>query len=221
MPLDANVLLRDGSTADLAESESAPTSTTINADGALVYDMRKTAYGGIVAVLNCPAAPTAFADTLIVLVQVSDHIATDFKTIATFPTLYALNRRLRVTSTTAFVTSDIGTTLTGTTTSDAGVIRWYDKALETVGGVGDVIVSQVAADSDFDNASEAFTTSGTGAGTMNKASELTEYLSYGNYAMRFSSNKRYVRGQLTVTTGGGWGATILALTNHWPLGSSQ
>ena len=90
MPLDANMLLRDGSTADLQTGESAATSTTINGDGARVIDLGKTGSKGVLVVLNLPAAPTAFADTLLVTIQVSDYESTDFKAIATFPTLYAL-----------------------------------------------------------------------------------------------------------------------------------
>ncbi len=215
MPLDANMLLRDGLTADLQTGESAATSTTINADGAKVIDLGKSGAKGIVVVLNLPSAPTAFADTLLTTIQVSDYESTDFKAIATFPTLYALNRRLTIIATTAFVASDIGTTATGGTTSDDGVIRWYDRALETIGGVGDLVVSQVAADSDFDDVDEAITTSGTGAGTMQKASVLTEYLSFGNLAVRLMTDKRYIRGLFTASGGSNFGKALCGITNAW------
>ncbi len=214
MPLDANMLLRDGSIADLETGESAATSTTINADGAKVIDLGKTGSKGVLVVLNLPAAPTAFADTLLVTIQVSDYESTDFKAIATFPTLYALNRRLTVKTTTAYVAASIGATVTGGTTSDAGVIRWYDRALETIGGVGDLVVSQVAADSDFDNATENLT-GGTGVSDMQKVSVLTEYLSFGNYAVRLMTDKRYIRGLFTASGGSNFGAAVCAITNAW------
>ncbi len=214
MPLDANTLLRDGSTADLATGESAATSTTIDANGAKVIDMGKSGAKGIVVVLNLPAAPTAFADTLLVTIQVSDYESTDFKAIATFPTLYALNRRLTVKTTTAYVAASIGGTVTGGTTSDAGVIRWYDRALETIGGVGDLVVSQVAADSDFDDASENLT-GATGVSDMQKASVLTEYLSFGNFAVRLMTDKRYIRGEYTASAASNFGAAVCAITNAW------
>lgn len=216
MPLDTNMLLRDGVTAVVDDAELAVVSTTINAEGAKVLDVKGTGAKGMLAVMVCPSAPTAFADTLGVAIQASDYISTDYKTVASFPTLYALNRRLNVTAVTAFAEADIGKTLNGTTTTDDGVIRWYDTALETIGGIGDIVVSQVAADSDFDDEDEAVdATAGTGDGTMNKVSELTEYLSYGIYAVRFVTTKRYVRASLTVSGGAGWGLVLIGLTDHW------
>lgn len=213
-PLDADMILRDGSTADLETGESAPTSTTKDGDGARVIDLGKTGERGVLIVLNLPAAPTAFADTLLVTIQVSDYESTDFKAVATFPTLYALNRRLNVKATTAYVAADIGQTVTGGSTTDAGIIRWYDRALEVVGGVGDLVVSQVAADSDFDNATENIT-GGTGVSDMQKVSVLTPYLSYGNYSVRLVTNKRYVRGQFTASAGSNFGAVVCGITNAW------
>jgi len=143
MPLDDDMLLRTGAV-DLDNSEAVAVSETANADGAKVLDIRKTGAKGMVAVMNLPDAPTTYADTLAAVIQASDYVSTDFKTIASFPTLYALNRRLRVVSTTAFVAADIGQTQLGGDTGDQGVLRWYDRALETVGGEGDLIVSMLA-----------------------------------------------------------------------------
>lgn len=213
-PLDASMLLRDGTTSDLQTGESAPTSTSKDGDGAKVIDLKKTGAMGIIVLMNLPAAPTAFADTLTAIVQVSDYESTDFKTVANFPILYALNRRLTVKTTTGYVEADIGQTVTGGDTSDAGVIRWYDTALETVGAVGDIIVSQVAADSDFDDVDEQLT-GGTGVSNMQKASVLTEYLSYGNFALRVVTEKRYIRTSLTATGGSNFGAVVVGLTNGW------
>lgn len=215
MPLDSSMLFRDGTTADLEPpGETAPTSLSVDAYGAYVLDIRKTGSKGMVAVMVCSTAPTAHADTLTVNLQVSDHLTTDWKTIASWPVLYALNRRLHVKTTTAYVAASIGQTVTGGDTTDAGVIRWFDPALLVIGGEGDLVVSQVAADSYFDDVDENLT-GGTGVSDMLKASELTRFLSYGVFPLRFVTTKRYARCYPVVTTGGSWGATLIGLVDDW------
>lgn len=214
MPLDNDMLLRTGAV-DCDAAEPAVVSTTADAYGAKALDVKKTGAKGMVAVMVLPTAPTTYADTLAVTIQASDYMSTDYKTVASFPTLYALNRRLRLVSTTAFVAADIGQTMTGQTTGDTGVLRWYDRALETIGGEGDIIVSMVAADDLFDDASEAVHSGSTGRGTMQKASELTEYLSYGIYAVRFVTSKRYVRASLTPSAGCNFGGILIGIVDDW------
>ena len=216
MPLDADSILRDG-TIDLDNSEVTAVSETRNGDGAVVLDIRKTGIMGIVAVMVCPDVPTAAADTLAASIQASDHVSADFKDVASFPTLYALVRRLRIQATTGFAAADIGDTITGTDTGDTGTLRWYDQALETVGGVGDLLVELDAAGDAFDDVDEVITSGGTGVGAMNGAiSGITQALSYGVYAVRFVTQKRYVRVSNTPSAGANWGSVLVGLTNHWP-----
>jgi len=216
MPFDSNLILRDG-TVDLDNNEAAAVSETANADGAKVLDIRKTGTMGLVAVLVLPDAPTTYGDTLSAVIQASDHVSADFKTIASFPTLYALMRRLRITATTAYVPADIGQTQTGGTTGDTGVLRWYDKALETIGGTGDLLVSMVAADDVFDDVDETITSGGTGVGTMQKAAVADKGLSYGIYVVRFVTNKRYIRYLGAPSAGSNFGDVECLLTNAYDL----
>ncbi len=216
MPLDADSILRDG-LVDLDNAEAIAVSETRNGDGAVVLDIRKTGIMGIVGVMVCPDVPTAAADTLAATIQASDHVSTDFKDVASYPTLFALVRRLRIQATTAFVEADIAASATGGTTGDTGTIRWYDKALETVGGVGDLLVELDAATDTFDDVDEVITSGTTGVGTMNGAiSSITQALSYGIYTVRFVTQKRYVRVSSIPSAGSNWGKVLVGLTNHWP-----
>ena len=215
-PLDADMLLRDG-LVDLDNAEAVAVSETRNDDGAVVIDLKKTGSRGVVVVMNLPATPSAAGDALAAVIQSSDYVSTDFKTLANFPTLYALNRLLTIKATTAFVASDIGRTATGTTTADTGVIRWYDRALETVGGVGSLIVTSDAAGDLFDDVDEIITaTSGSGVGTMNgEAAPATERLSFGNYAILVRTEKRYIRYSGVPDAGSNWGKALVGITNDW------
>jgi len=216
MPLDADSILRDG-LVDLDNSEVTAVSETRNGDGAVVLDIRKTGIMGIVAVMVCPDIPTAAGDTLAAVIQASDHVSTDFKDIASFPTLYALVRRLRIVSTTGFVAADITGSITGGTTADTGTLRWYDKALETAGGIGDILIELDAAGDAFDDVDEVITAGTTGVGAVNGViSSITQALSYGVYSVRLVTQKRYVRVSNTPSGGSNWGKVLVGLTNHWP-----
>jgi len=150
-------------------------------------------------------------------------VSANFATIASFPVLYAYMRLLKVKATTAFVATDVGRTLTGGTTGDTGVIRWYDPVLETNGTTGHILVSMAAADDLFDDVDETVTaTSGTGIATMIGAAIAVTNLSYGRRSVRFTTRKRYVRASLTVSAGGNWGNVEIYLVNEdedvlqWP-----
>ncbi len=216
MPLDADSILRDG-LVDLDNAETTAVSETRNGDGAVVLDIRKTGIMGIVAVMVCPDVPTAAADTLSGSIQASDHVSTDFKDVASYPTLFALVRRLRIVSTTGFVAADITGSITGTDTGDTGTLRWYDRALETVGGIGDILIELDAAGDAFDDVDEVITAGTTGVGAVNGViSSITQALSYGIYTVRFTTQKRYVRVSNTPSAGANWGKVLVGLTNHWP-----
>jgi hypothetical protein len=122
--------------------------------------------------------------------------------------LTALVRKLPAcTATTAFVPADIGQILAATTdsASDGGVIVDYEKALETIGGVGDILVAMSDANDDYSTAGDTLTSASTGVATQGVASFLTAQRSYGIYVVRFSTTRRYVRFNGTVSTGGSWG----------------
>jgi len=229
MPFDANLVLVDGSVDLIPTTDTAPTSTTRDATtGAAVIDLGTTVRprGGsegaihLTATLILPSAPTTYADTLTVTVEQSDdagNAAAAWETIGAFPVLYALTRLLSITVTTAFVAADIAETLTGGTTGDTGVIRWMHPDLYTIGNTANMIVAMVGADDLFDDVDEAVSSGGTGVGTMNGAGvvEAKPRLSGPNTFTRgFSVTKRYVRGNLTVSTGGNFGAVQMLLSPY-------
>jgi len=221
MARDANLILRDG-TVDLDAAEAAATSTTANSDGAKVVDLGGTVKPrgdneGVMtmaAVLVLTDIPTTYADTLAVTLQQSDHEAFGYETIATFSTLYAYTRMLPITVTTAFVSTDIGQTVTGGTTGDTGPILWMHPDLLTVGNTGYLIIGMDGADDLFDDASEALTTGGTGAGTMNGVSFVERKPRLGGpntFIRRCAITKRWVRGVYTASAGSNFGGVELFL----------
>jgi hypothetical protein len=221
MPFDNSLILRDGSV-DLDTNEVVAVSTTANDDGAKVLDLGGTCKprGGnegvmdIAAVMVLPDIPTTYADTLAVEIQQSDHETFGYETLVTFPTLYAYTRLLKVTVTTAFVSSDIGATLTGVTTGDTGVIRWIHPDLLTVGKVGYIIVTMVGSDDLFDDEDETLTSSDTGVATMSGVAIVEPRPTLGgpnHHVRRCAITKRYVRGSFTPSAGSNFGGAQLML----------
>ena len=171
------------------------------------------------ASLVLPSIPTDYADTLAVYIEQADTpTGSPWERIASFPTLYAYTRVLSVLVVTAFVAGDIGKTLLGGTTGDQGVIRWMHPDLYTIGNTANMIIAMAAADDLFDDVDEAVdATAGTGDGTMNGASVVPEFPTLGGpntYIRAFSATKRYIRGNLTASTGSSWGAVQLLLTPY-------
>ena len=78
---------------------------------------------------------------------------------------------------TNFVSGDIGNTITGATTGDTGTILDYDNATY------EIWVRMDAAGDLFDNATEAYTQSGTGAGTATAISTTGEHLFANPYTL--------------------------------------
>ena len=78
---------------------------------------------------------------------------------------------------TNFVTGDIGNTLTGAVTSDTGTILDYDNTAHKIW------VRMDAAGDLFDNGTEAYTQSGTGAGTATAISTTGEHLFANPYTL--------------------------------------
>lgn len=216
MPFDADLILRDG-LVDLDANEAAAVATTVNADGAYALDLKKTAVKGMAAVIVLPTAPTTYADTLAVSIQESDHVDGDYKTIASFPTLYAMMRRIKASaSVAAAVIGDIGQVLTGGTTTDTGEIRFIEEALYTLNGKGYIYVTMQGADDLFDDDDEAITSAGTFSGVVDgEAAVVSTFLSGANfYVCRFASNKRYIRGLFTASAGSNFGKVFCGLTPY-------
>lgn len=216
MPFDNNLVLRDG-TIDLDPNEVVAAAITANADGAKVLDIRKTGPRGLVAVLICPTAPTDYLDVLDVVIQDSDNPDVGFAALATFPTKYAYMYRVRGVATQAFAAADLADYLVSTAGgSDTGIIRWYDKLLETVGGEGDILCEATDSGDIYDDVAGDTLTSGGGDGIATQlliAGARCRAMSYGVYALRFFTYKRYIRALFTVSSGGNWGNVQLLLTN--------
>ena len=221
-PFDADLVLIDGSIALTPALDTPATSTTRDATtGAVVLDLgdKVFAKGGfpaavrhLVATIILTGAPTDYADTLTSIIQQSDHETFGYENVVTFPTIYAFTRVLSILVTTAFASGDIGATLTGGTTGDTGVIRWFHPDLLTVGKTANLILSMDAAGDLFDDDDEVVTSGVTGAGTMNGVAIAQEIPTLGgpkDYHRAFSITKRYVRANLTVTTGGSFPAQVM------------
>ncbi len=221
---DANLVLMDGSVALDPTSDAEIASETRDAYGKIVLDIKGSGEQGLVAVMVLPTAPTTYADTLTAAIQHSNAVADGWETLADFPVLYALVREVWCTATTAFVSTDRGLVLTATTdsASDGGVILDFDDALLTVGGYGRIFVKMSDANDDYSTAGDTLTaTSGTGVGTQGAAAALTRQYSYGIYAVRFQTNRRYVRPSVTVSTGGDFGKVAMLLTSRYPVNAIQ
>ena len=76
MPFDENLMLLDGSIDLSASTDTAPTSTTRDADtGAAVLDIRKTGRKGLAAVLICVDSANGTDDTLTAFIECSSVAA--------------------------------------------------------------------------------------------------------------------------------------------------
>ncbi len=215
---DDELILKDGSVA-LDENDTSAVTLAINADGNYVRDIKKTGKSGLYAVLICPTSPTTYSDTLDVYIQASHHITDGWETVAQFPRLYTYMREVKCTPTTLFVSTDIGLILTATTdsASDGGVIIDFDHKMISEYTLQKILVKMSDADDDYSTAADTLTaTSGTGVGTQGVASVRTAERSYGIFAVRFQTDRRYVRGLFTVSSGGAWGLAECYITNSPP-----
>jgi len=216
MPFDENLILRGKYTTaviDLEPTEAVAVSLTVNSDGAKCLDLKETGAKGMAAVLTVPAEPTTYADILTAIIEASDHLDRNWATVADFPVLNALMRKIKLTATTAFVASDIGKTITKDTSLDAGVILTIDEALFTEGGSGYILLSMIdSADLFTLDANVGLTTDGTGAGDLTASGLAVPTV--GESIVRFTTDKRYVRGKYTVSTGGNFGKVEVLLAYH-------
>jgi len=231
MAYDASGVLIDGTIVLTPSTDTPAISLTRDAaTGGAVIDLKGTGAKGLCAVMNLPSKPTTYDDTLTGFIEESDLLGEPtstwktWQTVASFPIVYAMIREIWVTATTAFVSSDVGRVLTATTdsASDGGHIIAFDPALLVIGGYGKIILAMSDANDDFSTAGDTVTaTSGTGVGTQGIASQVTPVASVGvpgQYVTRFVATKRYIRANLTVSTGGSYGLVSVLLTDEaaWP-----
>ena len=220
MTIDSLGIIRDG-TVDLDASEALAIALTANADGAKVLDIKETGAFGLAAVMYLPSTPTTYADTLTVHIQASDELAGNYVTIASFPVLYTYLWKVPIVAdTAAAVEADIGLKLTGGATADTGVIVHIDDALFTLNGEGYIICAQDDVGDTFDDDDEALTAAtGTLDGTQNGAvgaevtdiGELAKYSAPGTHVVRFSTDKRYIRGHFTASAGSNFGKALVVI----------
>lgn len=224
MAFDESGVLIDGTIVLTPTTDTPAVSLTRDAaTGGAAIDLKKTGHKGLCAVMICPSKPTTYDDTLAGFIEESDLLGepTALKTwerVADFPVVNAMLRELYVTATTAFVASDVGRILTATTdsASDGGHIVSFDPALLVVGGYGKVVIAMTDANDDYSTAGDTVTaTSGTGVGTQGAASVVTPVNGGipGTYVTRFTATKRYIRANLTVSSGGSYGLVSVLLTD--------
>lgn len=203
MPFDTLGILRNGLVA-LAPAEAAAVAVTVDANGAYAVDIKQTGVRGLAAVMFLPTEPTTYADTLTASIEASDHLDRNWETVASFPVLTALVRKVKLIATTGFAIADITGTMLEGTTSDAGVVLAYDEALATADGIGYVTYAMVDALDIFASLTETVTAGTTGVGTEQGEVALV-VPTVGIYVARFATDKRYVRGLYTVSAGGAFG----------------
>ena len=204
MPFDNNLVLRGkgsgGALVDLDQADVAAVSTSVNADGNAVIDLRNTRNKGLTAVLILTEAADsdAYDDEATISIEASDELDRHWKEVARFPRLYAHIAKVYITATTPFVASDVGKVLTESGTTDSGAILFISDGLFTTGiNGGYVLAERDVADDTFDDSigQTETATSGAGIGTKATATELglSVQMQPGIFTVQFKTNKRYVR----------------------------
>lgn len=224
MPFDNSLILRDG-TVDLAVAEATapPTLLTADAYGAKCLDLKETAVKGLAAVMVVPSVhatlatePITYADTLDVSIQVSDHLARNWETLTSFPLLHALMRKIKLSSTIAFIDGDIGETIIKATSLDAGVILEIDQALLTAGGIGYILLSMIDLNDlftlDANTVLDCTGSGGTGTGVLLASGEAVS--TCGVFVVRFATDKRYARAFCTTGASGHFYGTQIMLSPY-------
>ena len=216
MPYDANLVLRgkySDAYVDLDENDVAATSLTVNSDGNVVIDLGEHGSGaqGLDCVVILHDTPTTYQDLLDIVIQDSDHLTDGWEALLTFSKIYALMREVIVTSTTAFLGTDIGLTFTATTGGDTGVLRQFSRKLLTVSNTGKCWVSMGDAGDAYATDGDTVTcTLGTGVGTIVTVGRVIDppYI----IVRKLSTPKRYLRCSITVSAGGNFGDVDILLT---------
>lgn len=186
------------------ESDVAPTSLTVNDDGNKVIEVNETGAKGLVAVviLTEEADANSYSDETTIEIQASDELDRGWEAAGKSGILRSHLILLKgCTATTGFVAADATTprVLTATTDTATGLIVAFDEALKTVGGVGDILVEMQDSADLYATAGDTLTaTSGTGVATQGVAgTKLGVQHQPGVHAIRFATDKRYVRAAVT------------------------
>lgn len=219
MVYDANLVLRgqySSAYVDLDSSDAAATSLTVNSDGNVVVDLgdHGTGAAGMDCIVIFHDQCTTYTNYADVVIEDSDHLSDGWQSLLTFPRVYAYMRELVVTSTTAYVATDIGQVCAATTGLDTGVIREFSRKLLTLGGTGKIFVEMQDANDTYATSGDTLTTTGgTGAGTMTGVGRVP-YWSSGGLTMvrRFSTPKRYIRLGADAPNGGNFGDVDVLVT---------
>lgn len=199
MPFDANLVLRGeygGTLVDLDESDAVCTALTMNDDGNIVVDLKKTGKKGLAAVVICTEAAdsAAYTDRATLSIEESDELDRNWQTAVTFPVLINFLRTIHVTATTGFVVGDIGQLITEETSTDTGLLISFDEALKTASGIGELLVEMVDSGDVFGaDLAKTETSSGTGRSTKRLVTTVPDQMMPGIYVRRFTTNKRYLR----------------------------
>ncbi len=220
MPFDANLVLRGvasgGSEVVVGSGDTQSTSLSVNAYGNVVVDL---GVHGAVVPLNCVlmfgiVTVTNYTHTLAVVVEHSDHLTDGWSQLFSFDTVYPYSRLLICTTTTAFVSTDIGLALNATTdVSAAATILDFSRELLTLGATGRILVIDQDSGDAYDTAGDILTaTSGTGIGLQGAAGG-TPILIPHTQVRAFVTPKRYIRGKLTASAGD-FGYVRMFVTNQ-------
>ena len=206
MAFDALGILKGlygGAQVAIDENDAVATSKTVNSDGNAVVEINGTGVNGLCAVmlLAGPSATEAallFNDEANVTIESSNYLTTGWRTIATFPEIFYNVAELYVTATTGFAAADVGQAITQETTADTGILIAYDTALETVGGMGKILVAMDDAGDIFNqSAGKTVNSAGTGRATKTYGAGTTTFPNSrylpGVYSVRFVTPDKYVR----------------------------
>lgn len=193
---------------------------TVNSDGNLVIDVRKTGVKGLAAVLIWTAisGTAPYSDEGTITIEASDELDRGWLEVARFPTMIPYLMRLKdCVAGTAFVALDVTTprVLQATTDSDAaGLIHSIDQALFTDGGKGDIVIKMESSTDVYDTAGDALdATSGTGDAVQGaKGVPEVPQMIPGIHVVRFTTDKRYVRCNCE-SVADGLGTAWILLTN--------
>jgi hypothetical protein len=206
MAFDASGILKGlygGVLISIDESDAVSISKTANTDGNAVVQIDGTPSNGLCAVMalagpSSTEAALLFGDEANITIEASDELDRGWVTVAVFPEIFYNVAEMSATATTAFTSADIAATLTQETTADTGLIIAFETALETIAGVGKILVSQVDAGDIFNQtAGKTLTSNGVGVSTKTYGAGTTifpnnRYLP-GVYVVRFVTHKKYVR----------------------------
>lgn len=212
MPFDALLIMKgedsSGNLITVDENDVEAVSTDVDAYGNVVVEVKKTGKKGLAAVViltqkNSEISPVPYTDDLVVEVQASGEFDRGFETIMTFPVMRPYLRLLKnCVCTAVFDDDDIGKVLDANIDPAVAKIVSYDTALETVGGIGDILVTMQSSADVYATVSDTLTSVGGGIATQSAvAADVVATPSMqdfpGVYVGRFVTNKRYVRSKFT------------------------